>query len=222
MTSPPTSISELRVALFSGNYNYVRDGANKAQNRLVGTLLDHGAQVRVYAPTVAEPAFEPTGPLVSLPSVPLPGRSEFHMPLSLSRQARADLEAFDPHVLHISSPDRAARQAAAWARRRGIPVVCTIHTRFETYPRYYGLGFVEPLVVVWLRRLYARCDTLLVPSPTMVGVMREQRMNPSVEIWSRGVEKDVFHPGARDLGWRRKLGLEDELPVIGFLGRLVL
>ena len=31
--------SDLRIALFSGNYNYVRDGANQALNRLVGYLL---------------------------------------------------------------------------------------------------------------------------------------------------------------------------------------
>ena len=36
-------ISDLRIALFSGNYNYVRDGANQALNRLVGWLLDNGA-----------------------------------------------------------------------------------------------------------------------------------------------------------------------------------
>lgn len=44
--------SDLRIALFSGNYNYVRDGANQALNRLVEYLLRTGAQVRVYAPTV--------------------------------------------------------------------------------------------------------------------------------------------------------------------------
>ena len=64
---------ELRIALFSGNYNYVRDGANQALNRLVGYLLRQGAQVRVYAPTVDIPAFPPTGDLVSVPSIPVPG-----------------------------------------------------------------------------------------------------------------------------------------------------
>jgi len=39
--------SSLRIALFSGNYNYVRDGANQALNRLVGYLLRSGATVRV-------------------------------------------------------------------------------------------------------------------------------------------------------------------------------
>ena len=48
--------SDLRVALFSGNYNYTRDGANQALNSLVGHLLSRGVTVRVYSPTVAEPA----------------------------------------------------------------------------------------------------------------------------------------------------------------------
>ncbi|MCB2065410.1 MAG: glycosyltransferase family 1 protein [Erythrobacter sp.] len=214
-------MSDLRVALFSGNYNYVRDGANKAQNRLVATLLEHGVQVRVYAPVVPEPAFPPTGTLVPIPSMAIPGRGEYRIPLGLSGQARRDLERFDPNVLHLSSPDRSARQAAAWARARGIPTVYTVHTRFETYPAYYGLGFTQPLIEWWLRRLYNKCDLLLVPSPTMIDVLKQQRMTAPVAIWSRGVEKSVFHPSARDLEWRRSIGLADEPPVIGFLGRLV-
>ena len=39
--------SDLRVALFSGNYNYVRDGANQALNLLMGHALAQGAQVRI-------------------------------------------------------------------------------------------------------------------------------------------------------------------------------
>jgi len=75
--------SDLRVALFSGNYNYVRDGANQALNRLVGYLLRQGVHVRVYSPTVEYPAFEPTGDLVSVPAIPIPGRSEYRLPISV-------------------------------------------------------------------------------------------------------------------------------------------
>ena len=64
--------SDLRVALFSGNYNYVRDGANQALNRLVGYLLRQGVKVRVYSPTVKNPAFPATGDLVSIPVAPDP------------------------------------------------------------------------------------------------------------------------------------------------------
>ena len=44
---PAASAKGLRVALYSGNYDSVRDGANKALNRLVGHLLDRGATVQI-------------------------------------------------------------------------------------------------------------------------------------------------------------------------------
>jgi phosphatidylinositol alpha 1,6-mannosyltransferase len=70
-------VSDLRIALFSGNYNYIRDGANQALNRLVEYLLRQGAAVRIYSPTVAEPAFPPNGEVVHIPSLSIPRRKEY-------------------------------------------------------------------------------------------------------------------------------------------------
>jgi glycosyltransferase involved in cell wall biosynthesis len=213
---------QLRVALFSGNYNMVRDGANQALNRLVGYLLRQGAAVRVYAPTIDHPAVEPTGDLVSLPSLALPGRSEYRMALGLPGSIRRDLVRFAPNVVHISSPDIAAHRAVTWARKRKLPVLASVHTRFETYPRYYRMSWLEPPIEALLRRLYRRCDALVAPSESMAQVLREQRMSFDIGIWSRGVDRDTFNPLRRDLAWRRSLGIGDDEVAIGFLGRLVM
>lgn len=214
--------SDLRIALFSGNYNYVRDGANQALNRLVGYLLSQGAAVRIYSPTVDEPAFVATGDVVSVPSIAIPFRPEYRLPLTLSPKVKRDLDAFAPNVVHISSPDRVARKAVKWARRRDLPVLSSVHTRFETYFRYYNMSFAEPLVEAWLRRLYRQCDALVAPSESFAQVLREQRMNYDIDIWSRGVDRDIFNSGRRDLEWRRARDITDEPVVIGFLGRLVM
>lgn len=214
--------SDLRIALFSGNYNYVRDGANQALNRLVGYLLSQGASVRVYSPTEENPAFEATGDLVSVPSMAIPFRPEYRMPLSLSRSVRRDLEAFNPNIVHIASPDRVSRKAVKWAKKRNLPVLCSVHTRFETYFRYYNMSFIEPVVEAWIRRLYRKCDALVAPSESFAQVLRQQRMNYDIDIWSRGVDREIFNPGRRDMEWRRGLGISDDTPVIGFLGRLVM
>jgi glycosyltransferase involved in cell wall biosynthesis len=214
--------SDLRIALFSGNYNYVRDGANQALNRLVGYLLSQGASVRVYSPTVENPAFQATGDLVSVPSMAIPFRPEYRMPLSLSRSVRRDLEAFNPNIVHIASPDRVSRKAVKWAKKQNLPVLCSVHTRFETYFRYYNMSFIEPVVEAWIRRLYRKCDALVAPSESFAQVLRQQRMNYDIDIWSRGVDREIFNPGRRDMEWRRRLGISDDIPVIGFLGRLVM
>src|SRR5438105_2588811 len=93
----------LRLALFSGNYNYTRDGANQALNRLVRHLESRGAVVRVYSPTPDTPAFEPAGTLVSVPSVSLPGRPEYRAALGLPKKIRADIAAFEPNAIHLSA-----------------------------------------------------------------------------------------------------------------------
>ena len=215
-------ISDLRIALFSGNYNYVRDGANQALNRLVGWLLENGAQVRVYSPTTKTPAFEPAGDLISLPSLPIPGRSEYRVTTILPPRIKKDLNRFAPNIVHVSSPDSAGHSAVRWAQRHNIPVLGSVHTRFETYPRYYNMAFLEPVLEAILRRLYRKCDAIVAPSDSMAQVLREQRMSYDVGIWSRGVDKHIFNPGMRDMDWRRSLGLQDDVPVIGFLGRLVM
>ncbi|HUG46446.1 MAG TPA: glycosyltransferase, partial [Sphingomicrobium sp.] len=214
--------TDLRIALFSGNYNYVRDGANQALNRLVGYLLRQGVKVRVYAPTVKDPAFEPVGDLVSLPSVPIPRRPEYRLPLGIPPQVRRDLADFDPDIVHISSPDIAAHRAVTWARRREIPAVASIHTRFETYLTYYRLQLFEPMLRSGMRRLYSRCDALLVPAESTAAVLRAQRMNRNIHIWSRGVDREQFNPGRRDMEWRRSIGIADDEMAVLFLGRLVL
>ena len=214
--------NELRIALFSGNYNYVRDGANQALNRLVVFLLNKGAKVRVYSPTTKTPAFEPAGDLVSLPSVSIPGRAEYRLSTGLPPDVRADLAAFNPNIVHISSPDIAAHRAVTWARHRKIPVVASVHTRFETYLSYYNLQVFEPLVRAIMRRIYRRCDALLVPAESTAAVLRAQRMNKLIYMWTRGVDRVQFNPKRRDVEWRRSLGIADNELAVMFLGRLVL
>ena len=215
-------VTDLRIALFSGNYNYVRDGANQALNRLVEYLLRQGAAVRIYSPTVAEPAFPPNGDVVHVPAIGVPRRAEYRAPLMLPPRAKRDIRRFRPNMFHIASPEILGRSAVRLARRMDVPVVASVHTRFETYFRYYGLAFLEPLVEAWLRRLYRRCDAIYAPSDSMAQLLREQRMNYNVGIWTRGIDRVIFNPARRDLEWRRSLDIADDVPVIGFVGRLVM
>jgi len=215
-------VTDLRVALFTGNYNYVRDGANQALNRLVGYLLRQGAAVRIYSPRTDTPAFPSVGKVVGVPAVPVPGRAEYRLPICIPPRVKRDIKAFNPTIFHVASPEFLGHGAVALARKWNLPAVASVHTRFETYFRYYGLAFVEPLVEAMLRRFYRRCDAIFAPSESMAQLLRDQRMSFDVGIWSRGVERDLFCPHRRDPAWRRGLGIGDEDVVIGFVGRLVM
>jgi glycosyltransferase involved in cell wall biosynthesis len=213
---------DLRVALFSGNYNYVRDGANQALNRLVEYLLRQGVHVRIYSPTVENPAFPATGDVVDIPALPIPGRSEYRLPFSLPGRVKRDLAQFKPNVVHIASPDFVSHRAVTWARRNKVAAVASVHTRFETYLAYYHFQWLEPAVRNVLRRLYHRCEVVMAPAASTAAILRAQRMNRDIAIWSRGIDRDQFNPDRRDMAWRRSLGIPDDEMVVAFLGRVVM
>lgn len=214
--------NQLRVALFSGNYNYLRDGANQALNRLVGYLERAGVAVRVYSPTSPTPAFAPTGTLVSVPSIRIPGRGDYRFAYGLHAHIRRDIETFAPNLIHLSVPDRLAFRMKKFGQARGIPVVASVHTRFDTYAAYYGIGWVNRHLTAVMRRFYSDLPEIYAPSESMAEVLRAEGMSQRVAIWSRGVDRSVFTPARRSLDWRRARGIGDNERVVAFVGRLVM
>ena len=212
----------LRVALFSGNYNYLREGANQALNELVGYLERGGHSVRVYSPVTDTPAFEPQGTLVPVPSVTLPFRTEFQLALRLPPAIRRDVEQFSPDLIHVSTPDILCTRAETLARRLKVPVLASFHTRFEAYLDYYRIGWLRPLVEAHLRRFYRRADWVLAPTPALVHELKHVKGDDRVSLWSRGVDRSLFSPSRRDLAWRRAQGWADDDVVVLFFGRLVI
>lgn len=221
MSSPPDPSGPLRIALFTGNYNHVEDGVSRTLGRLVGHLLDTGHEVRVFGPTVAEPPVQQPGLLVPVQSISAPGRPEYRLSLGFSRSARTYAEAFDPHIVHIATPDVLGHSALRWAERRQLPVVATYHTHFASYLEYYGLGATEPAIWAALRRFYNRCTEVYVPSPSMQEVLLEHGVRATLRLWPRGVDTNRFNPAHKSESWRMSQGFEDDERVVLFASRLV-
>lgn len=214
--------SSLRVALFSGNYSYQRDGANKALNRLVAYLERQEIPVLVFSPTVKTAPFEHDGTLVSAPSIAIPGRSEYRLGLPLSAELKGDIDAFEPSLIHLSAPDWLNHSALSFAEHRGLPKVASFHTRFDTYLDHYGLGWLAESCRKRMAAFYARCDDVFVPCDSMADTLHQEGiLKRPAKRWSRGIEHRHFSPGHRDTEWRQSQGFKDTDVVISFVGRLV-
>ncbi|MGE4322857.1 MAG: glycosyltransferase family 4 protein [Sphingobium sp.] len=218
----PSAGRSLRVALFSGNYDCVRDGANQALNRLVAHLLGHrGTDVRIYSPRTPKPAFASVGTVRAVRSISLPGRPEYRLALGFTRAARADFDAFRPDIVHLSAPDLLGRQAQKYARARGVPVIASLHTRFETYAEHYRLGFLRPVIERYLDRFYGDCDHILAPTRPIAIDLGARHGARRVSVWGRGVDHRLFRPSLRcdRLRAAHGYGPGDVVPL--FFGRLV-
>ena len=210
-----------RVALFTGAYNHIADGVSLTLNRLVDHLERQGVDVRVFAPTVDDPALDHAGTLVPVPSVAVPGRSEYRFTLGITPSVRKELEAFAPTLYHIATPDLLGRHALSVARSTETPVVASYHTHFSSYLKYYYLDLFESALWGYLRRFYQQCEQVYVPSAAMAEILRDHGITDGLRLWERGVETDRFTPARRSLDWRRAHGIGDDEVVVAFVSRLV-
>ena len=213
----------LRLALFSGNYNYTLDGANKSLNRLVTHLQRTlGAEVRVYSPTTLTPAFAPAGELISVPSFAIPTRPDYRVALGITPAVRRDLMAFRPDLIHLSAPDLLGSAALKLARSLDVPIVASVHTLFDTYLDYYALGWLSGFVRNRLWAFYRGCDYVMAPTNAIADELRIKALPARVRIWARGVDPDLFNQQRRSAEWRAQQGLRADLPVVVFMGRIVM
>jgi phosphatidylinositol alpha 1,6-mannosyltransferase len=212
------SVHQLRLALFTGNYNYIRDGVAITLNRLVAYLERRGIAVLVFAPTAKLAAMAHAGELVSVPSVPVPFHSEYRFALGLPKAARKKLKDFKPNLFLLAAPDPLGHSALKVAQSMKVPAVASFHTRLDTYLK---LGFLENWGRNYLRRFYMRCRMVYPPSQSMADILREQGIATNLEVWGRGIDSDLFSPEKRSLVWRRSLGISDDDVVVSFVSRLV-
>ena len=214
-------MSGLKVAIFTGNYNHIRDGVSLTLNRLVAFLLGKKVEVLVFGPTTEPPAFSHEGTLISVPSLSMPGRPEYRISIALSSRATKKLEEFNPDIIHIATPDLLGFKALRWAINRNKPVVSSYHTHFSSYLKYYKLTLLEPFMWKYLRWFYSKCIMVFVPSYSMSEILEAKQIKSDLRIWARGIESDKFSPVFRSDKWRREKGFKPEDIVISFVSRLV-
>lgn len=218
-------MTELRVALFTGNYNHVRDGVSLTLNRLVKYLEDQGIPVLVFGPASDNPNLEHAGELVPTPSVPMfvPGRTEYRVATGFPKSTQKRLEEFNPTLIHVASPDFLGIGALNWAKKNGVAKVTSYHTHFLSYAKYYKF-FLVPLKMPfkWMNQwFYKQFEHVYVPSQSMIDELKREGIRGNMKIWARGINTEWFSPAKRDMEWRRSVGFADDDIVITFVSRLV-
>jgi phosphatidylinositol alpha 1,6-mannosyltransferase len=75
-----------------------------------------------------------------------------------------------------------------------------------------------PMLWNRLRHIHNSADLTLAPSSSTAYQLRRHGIGP-IAMWTRGVDRDLFHPQRRDEAWRRALIGDDDL-LVGYVGRI--
>lgn len=209
------------VAIFTGNYNHIRDGVSNTLNRAVEHLEKGGHRVIVFGPKAPVPALEHKGSFYPVRSMPAPARPEYRISLGFPSREKKRLRAFAPDLIHIATPDILGYGALRYALKHRITVVASYHTHFTSYLKYYRLNRFEKWLWAYLSWFYGHCRHLYVPTESMMEDLERLGVKTDMRIWSRGVDTRLFNPDKRDDEWRRKNDFEPDHVVVSFVSRLV-
>lgn len=124
-----------------------------------------------------------------------------------------------PDAIYIATEGPLGHSAMTASRRLGIPACSGFHTRFDDFARHYGLAWLTPLVFAGMRRFHNRAAATLVPTAELATFLSARGFN-HVQLLSRAVDTELFHPRWRDRDLRASWGIGDDALAVVHVGRL--
>ncbi len=205
----------MRIAIVTESFLPTVNGVSNSVARVTECLEADGHDVMIIAPGRGPDRFSDT-PVVRTAAVPLPGYLQIPVGMPTTSTS-ADLEVFDPDVVHVGGPVALGAWGLSAARRLGIPAVALYQTDFPRFARHYRVGAAEGLAWRWLRRIHSLAEVTLAPSSAAAWDLRRNGV-PRVDIWGRGVDADRFTPAQRDDALHRRLAPAGQV-LVGYVGR---
>lgn len=156
--------------------------------------------------------------VVSVPSVPLPRYREVRLALPRPGSIHDLIKRFKPDLVHCATEFGVGRMGQIAAARAGLPLVSSYHTDFARYADAYGTSWLRGAVSSYLGRFHRRSRRVFTPSTiSRQDLVRLEVAN--VEVWGRGVDAELFHPGRRSQAMRAALGMGSRFTFV-YVGRL--
>ena len=222
MASADTEVmtTALHITLITETFPPEINGVANTLGRLCDGLRARGHQVDLIRPRQGcdQSRLSDDG-LLLCRGWPLPGYPGLQWGQSSMHKLLRRWKRQRPDVLYIATEGPLGLSALRAARRLGISVVSGFHTNFQQYSSQYGLSLLTRLLTHYLRWFHNRSTLTLVPSASQ-RLELERRHFERLELLSRGVDSQLFHPSKRLNGLRESWGLSnDELAVI-HVGRL--
>lgn len=208
-----------RVAQFTNNFLPFIGGVPISVDRLRRGLQQLGHRVLIVAPAYRREAEGEPDILRVRSLLPLGEKNEFRLANIFSPRLYRTVIGFKPDLMHVHHPFWLGSVGLFLARRLGVPVVYTYHTRLEHYSHYVPLPgplFRNLISHALVRRFANRCDGVVVPTESgeeylrMVGVKRPIFVQPTGIDYSRFEAVDTTAVEAL----RAELGLQDETILI--------
>ncbi len=159
--------SPLRVAVFTDNYLPFIGGVPISVQRLTKGLSQRGCAVMIFAPSYGNSHPQEEGVSIYRCRTFCRGKIKW-FPISnvFCRELKEELARFRPDIVHVHHPYWLSSRGRQLARRSGVPVVFTYHTRHDKYVHNVPLPgtVVKKFLAHYLTKRFSnRCDAVIAP-----------------------------------------------------------
>lgn len=212
----------MRVAIVTETYPPEINGVALTVQSLAHGLRGRGHEVQLIRPR--QPASSKDGGEIVIDDVQVGGAAIPRYPgLRFGWPARRRLERLwrtrRPDAIYVATEGPLGHSALRAARRLGIPTSTGFHTRFDDFARFYGVGWLTPLVFAWLRHFHAHSAATLVPTQELAEFLRGRGFG-AVRLLRRAVDTQLFDPARRCESLRLGWGLTDDELAVVYVGRV--
>jgi glycosyltransferase involved in cell wall biosynthesis len=208
----------VRIAYVTETYPPELNGVAITVERTVRHLRRHGHSLELIRPRqAAEAPLDAPDELRTL-GCPIPMYPDLRLGLAAGGTLRRRFARTRPQLVHVATEGPLGWAALQAAHALRIPVSSDFRTNFHQYSRYYGFGWLSPVIHDYLRRFHNRTQRTFVPTHALRAELAATGFR-RLDVVGRGVDTTLFGPGKRSAALREQWGAGDG-PVLLYVGRL--
>ncbi|HEY7775971.1 MAG TPA: glycosyltransferase, partial [Kineobactrum sp.] len=195
-------------------------GVAKSVAAFSAEYVRRGHRVLVVAPRFEKQPENETG-VIRIPAIQHFNGSDFSAVLPVSGLLNAELDAFEPDIIHSHHPYLLGMTAIRIARYRQLPLVFTHHTLYEQYTHYVPVDSpaFRRFVIELATRYTNLSDQVFAPSESIAELLRTRGTTAPITVIPTGIDLSRF-ANADGGRLRSRLGIAGDAFVVGHLGRL--
>lgn len=211
----------MRIGEFTDSFIPIADGVGRVVLGYAQTLGQKGHDCYVIAP-MADTGCRGKFPfeIVDYSGVPLPKMPQYHAGIPLLDQhyhARMEMINFD--IVHVHSPFTAGQEGLRIAKKQGVPLVGTFHSKY--YDDFLQVTKQEVLAdfgVKYVVAFYEKCDEVWAVSAASAETLKSYGFSRDVNVMPNGTDVRTPIPGEKEKALKEYS--PDGNPILLFVGQL--
>lgn len=212
----------MRIIQFSDSFLPIVDGVGNVVYHYALNMGNKGHEVYVVAPQT-DTGYRGGYPFEIVDYAPLPlvrvKNYTVGMP-ALDKHCQNRLGAIQADIVHVHSPFTAGQAGLTFARKHGLPLVGTFHSKYyDDFLQVTGVELMADLGVKHVVNFFEKCDEVWAVSASSAGTLKEYGYKGDIRVMPNGTDiRPLSDEKAAEAVER--YGLAGEEPVLLFVGQM--